>query len=398
VAVGDSFNNPLGHGFNHNGEALAFNPLAPGTPVARVVQKSTSAGDERDLYSVVCASVRLCVSSTPGSSEVQFNPAASAPGVLTHFAPASCPTTTQCTGSDTSSPFSALTFDPAAPGTATSTPFPPSAAATPPTYGRFSCPTTQQCTGLSFARGQAAGTEWTLDPRSSASPAPVSIPLSGFVAGFTCPTARLCVAASQAGSVVTFDPGAPTVARVMRVPGALSGLACASASLCLVTHSSSSAVVSFDPASPSGLSSASLSAFGGNGNVACPRAGECVAATGSGAYVGLTAGTVDAGTPAFGKRAARDRSAKIAVKCTGARGSSCAVTLEATATSGGVYRIDLVGTASGRIAAGHSKTLELEVNPFGQALLRRRHTVQATVLLATLGRSGTVTKRLSLAG
>ena len=170
----------------------------------------------------------------------------------------------------------------------------------------------------------------------------------------SCASARLCVAVSGAGDVVTStDPAAGASAwTVDNVDGTnpLRGVSCPSVSLCVAVDGAGNAVSSTDPAGgASAWKLARVDAVGSPRAIACPSVSLCVAVDGAGNAVSSTHPTAGAG--AWKITRATDADQRLTVSCPSTRlclatdgGRNVAVSSNPTA---GVWRAERVDTGAG---------------------------------------------------
>jgi hypothetical protein len=250
------------------GQQVTFDPDAPGTPAPTALDAGNS------LSAVACPSSSQCTAVDSGGQEVTFVPGD--PGAPTStmivggntLTGVACPSASQCTAVNFSS---ALTFDPTAPGTVTSTP------ALDPRGGQLTgvaCPSTSQCTAV-----DSSGSEVTFDPTAPGSPprTPVAVDLLG-AAAVACPSTSQCTSVDGRGNEVTFDPTAPGIPNPVSIDGnnTFSAVACPSTSQCVAVDSSGHAVAG-DPGDPDGWTVVPIPGANQLYGVACSPVGSCVA-------------------------------------------------------------------------------------------------------------------------
>lgn len=244
------------------GREVTFNPLAPGTPTPVTVDPS--AGFRGFLEGVACPSTSQCTA--VGLGEVTFNPTAPGAPSMTdigggaEFTAVACPSASQCTavgflpGNGTTVPSQPVevTFNPAAPATATLAKGP-----TTSSLFRVACPSVSQCTAVG-GNGDAV----TFNPAAPGSLAPTQIDsqaaksTSPGIAGVACPSVSQCTAVDYAGYETTFNPVAPAVPAtfLLHQGAALWAIACPSAGQCTAIAGPSghlaTQVVTFNPLAP----------------------------------------------------------------------------------------------------------------------------------------------------
>ena len=224
------------------------------------------------------------------------------------------------------------------------------------------CVTATLCLGV--------GATSSSTPQGVAVPIPFAVATSGFVGdlfGVACPSATLCLGvglsdlAIAQGMAVPLDPATGHVAsgqgfQIFPAIDELTGVACASATLCLAVGTTSGGIgvaVPLDPATGhvvSGQSVQAISGMGGFAGVACPSTTLCLGVGGSGEAVPLD--------PATGQIA----SGQSVQTITGIRGFGGVACRSATlCLAVGVTTSDALGfgmvpldPATGQIASGQS--------------------------------------------
>lgn len=275
-----------------NGNALTFNPSAPGQPVRVPIAPGT------ELQSIACPSVSQCTV-LAGADEETFDPEGSAPATVHAVqgdysvtgnpadgaAPTAiaCPAVSQCTELASDADGYEYTFDPDAFTQPTAVKIDPGTAdgAT-----AIACPSVSQCTVV-----DTSGREASFDPLNPGDPSPVTVdypvattagninPDGGSLYGVACPSPTQCTGVDDGGQEVTFNPTSPgTPTPVDDVTDSFD-VACPSLSVCVAGGSEEK---EFEPASPSVTTQAvpdeTASSFAG---IACPATDQCTGVAGS---------------------------------------------------------------------------------------------------------------------
>jgi len=220
---------------------------------------------------VACPSTTQCTLVDNEGQEVTFDPAAPASATSYVFDSGQtysaivCPTTTECV--TVSNNGREVEFDPTAPAGAST---PRSLAATA-TRG-LACPATTQCTAI-----DGTGHELTFDPTTTASPTNLTVDTGKQLNGISCPSATQCTAIDNAGGEVTFDPTSPGSPTPATVDGstAMNGVSCPSTSQCTAVDASGQ-VVTFNPTSPGTPTPVSIDSGQILTDIVCPSTSRCV--------------------------------------------------------------------------------------------------------------------------
>jgi hypothetical protein len=272
------------------GNALTFNPSAPGQPTRVPIAPGT------DLRSIACPSVSQCTI-LAGANEETFDPQTSAPPTVHAVQgdsnvtdnPAddagptaiACPTVDQCTELASDADAFQYTFDP----DAFTTPTPAKIDAnTSDGATAIACPSTSQCTVV-----DTSGQEVSFNPTNPGDPSPVAVdhpaPIpggggalntnGGSLSGVACPSLTQCTAVDSGGQEVTFDPSNPGTPTPVYNLAPASDVACPSISVCVADGSQEK---EFNPASPNTTTQA---VSGGASGIGCPSTAQCTGVAGS---------------------------------------------------------------------------------------------------------------------
>jgi hypothetical protein len=183
-----------------DGDAVAVNPMAPGTPVPKVIDTS-GAG----LTSLACPAVTQCSAVDDGGNVITFNPQNVT--VLTQSAidpngggisGVACPSATLCTAVDLSG--QVVTFNPQSPGSPTAVGVDTASDG----LRSVACVSTTQCTAVDFNSGEV-----TFNPNSPGTPTVTAVDSSDQESSVACPAASECVAVDGNGNAVVFNPASP---------------------------------------------------------------------------------------------------------------------------------------------------------------------------------------------
>jgi hypothetical protein len=157
-----------------------------------------------------------------------------------------CPLATQCTAVDSSG--QEVTYNPSSPGT-------PTAVLIDANHGlqAISCPSATQCTAV-----DSSG-ELTFNPTSPGAPTRVALPSDQYFAVISCPTSGQCTTLSESGAAVSFDPAtgsvvsSATVADGATANPTFEALSCPTIGQCTTFDSVTGDEVTFVPASGASL-------------------------------------------------------------------------------------------------------------------------------------------------
>lgn len=393
------------------GHEVTYNPSSPGSPA--VVPIATT----EQLSGVSCPSTTQCTAlgwHEPSSTtcvgvttEVTFNPqAAGATSPVTLDSDPNCdqldssngivcPTTTQCTGIE--STYYAgpkyITFNPTSPGTPSAVAFPCNRTVGCIDTGysgdsvdpRPSCISATDCVILSNF-----GWESVFNPQSSTG-ATLSNTGDAATTSLACPSATECVGGSWAGAEITFNPTSPGTPSINALPDGVSGgplVSCASRTDCVfavdnksVEGNPETGTWTGEPAPYSDTPDA----------LTCNTSDQCVAVDGTGHSYFAKPSTPAVAKASVSKPKVKGATATVPVKCAGATSTSCKVSLM-------LKRKGMVlGKSASTLAGGSQKTVKVSLNHKGKALLAKHHRLKVQLLATqTIGGKTSVVATKSL--
>ncbi|MDX6698899.1 MAG: hypothetical protein QOE65_2296 [Solirubrobacteraceae bacterium] len=143
-----------------------------------------------------------------------------------------------------------------------------------PAYNGIACPSATRCVAVTDA-----GQEVTFDPAAVGTPSAVVVDAGKTLYGVACPTPTQCTAVDDSGHQVTFDPtnAAATANLTTILPGAVRAIACPAATQCTAVGDASKALT-FNPASPPNVAGGTATgAVGELFGIACPSVTQCAA-------------------------------------------------------------------------------------------------------------------------
>ncbi len=331
--------------------AVLFVLMLAGLGGAASASAATAGGAPGLLQGVACTSATQCTAVETGAgagiAEVTFNPIAPGrpagvflasedpnSGISRVASGVACPSATQCTliGYESpalNAPQSAqvslvATFNPAAPGAAIPVEIP---RASDPTFnfasGGIACPATNQCTAV------AGQSEVSFNPTAPGSPVLTIVASGNSLRSVACPLTTQCTAVGAApdgetGTIVTFNPSAPSAATATAAPQhPFVGLACPLTTQC--TAADGLTELTFNPMAPATQTQSILN--GGNSSnhlfdVQCPSPTQCTAAgfgttvgTGNGPGQGAIVATFNPAAPGSPTPSPIDSAQQTGIAC-----------------------------------------------------------------------------------
>jgi hypothetical protein len=356
------------------------------------------------------------------------------------LASVSCPSLTQCTAGDDSYPTGQyVTFDPQT-GAVVSGPTP--VTSNDGSLIALDCTSTSLCTGVAFY-----GDVLSFNPTTGTVSEGPTATGGVYLRGVACASANQCTVVDDHGQAISFDPTNPGTPATPTIDAgtSLKSVACVSTVECVavdqvgqVFTSARSLAVSLAGSGSGTVSGTSLtcpgtctgyygigagvtltatpapgSTFTGWSGGGCSGTGACNVTLNSDQKItatftakppgsGPTGSTAPATVASAGSPTVSGSSATVPITCTGAASAQCGVALSLTTTetlkNGKVVSISkvktkhqtiTVGSGTATVLAGEVQHVKVTLNGTGTSLLRRFHTLHATLTVTQTTATGT---------